>query len=364
MRMTSTARTILCARLGVLIAGSLVFTALTAGAAAASAPAPMGVTAPEPIRLGAPAGPSVSPQPSSSTHPRTSVPGFLLDRGRYTTFDAPKAGIETDANSINNHGQIVGAYIEDDADATYHGFLRDARGRFTTIDLPGARATVVSRINDRGQVVGRYYQAAPFRPPGSKMRGFLLDRGKVTRIDVPGAAETQATGIDSLGRRVVGEYRDAAGAFHGFLWRKGRFTTIDLPGAVGTSLVDINDRGQILGVAVDSAGRFHGFVLDRGRFTSFDAPDVAITVPRDLNNRGQVVGYTLAPTEADPLAGARGFLLAKGVKGPFTPIDVPGAPRNLVFGLNDRGQIVGVYENTAATPSPQPPSAPPMGRMA
>jgi hypothetical protein len=87
-------------------------------------------------------------------------------------------------------------------------------------------------------------------------------------------------------------------------------------------------------------------------------------VPRDLNNRGQVVGYTLAPTEADPLAGARGFLLAKGVKGPFTPIDVPGAPRNLVFGLNDRGQIVGVYENTAATPSPQPPSAPPMGRMA
>jgi hypothetical protein len=46
------------------------------------------------------------------------------------------------------------------------------------------------------------------------------------------------------------------------------------------------------------------------------------------------------------LAGARGFLLAKGVGGPFIPVDVPGAPRNLVRGLNDRGQLVGSYENT------------------
>jgi hypothetical protein len=216
MSMMSTARTNLRGRLGVLIAGSLVFTALTAGAAAASVPTSMGGKDVRLSRHGARVSPTTSRMTGSSTRPRTPVPGFLLDRGRYTTFDAPKAGIETDANSINNHGQIVGAYIEDDADATYHGFLRDARGLFTTIDLPGARATVVSRINDRGQVVG----------------------------------------------------------------------------------------------------------------------------------------YTLAPTEADPLAGARGFLLAKGVKGPFTPIVVPGAPRNLVFGLNDRGQIVGAYSDTAVVLEP------------
>ena len=105
-------------------------------------------------------------------------------------------------------------------------------------------------------------------------------------------------------------------------------------------------------------------MLDRGRFTTFDAPGVTFTVPRDINNRGQIAGFTLAPTEADPLAGARGFLLAKGVKGPFTPIDVLGAPRNLVTGLNDAGMIVGQYDNTAATPSPQPTAAMPMGGMA
>jgi hypothetical protein len=84
---------------------------------------------------------------------------------------------------------------------------------------------------------------------------------------------------------------------------------------------------------------------------------------RDLNNRGQVAGFTLAPTELDPLAGARGFLLAKGIKGPYTPIDVPGAPRNVVSGLNDRGQLVGAYENTNATPSPQAPGMQPLGLM-
>ena len=33
-------------------------------------------------------------------------------------------------------------------------------------------------------------------------------------------------------------------------------------------------------------------------------------------------------------------------------------------GLNDAGMIVGQYENTAATPSPQPTAAMPMGGMA
>ena len=284
---------------------------------------------------------------SGDTRPRTPVPGFLLDRGRFTRFDAPRAGLETAPNSIDNHGRIVGTSVADDADATYQGFLRDARGRFTPIDLPGARATAPSRINDRGQIVGRYYQTAPFSGPDARFRGFLLDRGRLTRIDVPGAAQTQAVGINNLGQ-VVGEYQTPDGTYHGFLWHKGRFTTIDKPGAAASSLVDINDRGQILGASLDRGGGLHGFLLDRGRFTTIDAPGGAFTFVRDINNRGQIAGTTL--DDLVTLAGARGFL-AKGVKGPFTPIDVPGAPRNLVRGLNDRGQLVGSYESTDAAPS-------------
>jgi uncharacterized membrane protein len=165
---------------------------------------------------------------------------------------------------------------------------------------------------------------------------------------------------------VVGQYQDANGRYHGYVWERGRFTTIDVPGAAGTSLVDINDRGQILGAYADDLsmrpGTYHGFVLDRGRLRTFDGPAGTLLVPYDLNNRGQIVGSTITgATDADPTA--RGFLLARGINGPFTPINVPGAPDTLAFGLNDRGQITGTYNNPNPAPGP-PPATAPMGRMA
>jgi hypothetical protein len=196
--------------------------------------------------------------------------------------------------------------------------------------------------------VGRYDLRA-VDDPAPRFRGFLLDHGKLVRIDVPDAVATQPAGINNRAQ-VVGEYRDAAGGVHGFRWERGRFTTVDLPGAVATSLVDIDDRGQLLGAYVDGRGSLRNFLLDRGRVTTFAAPGELLTFARDLNNRGQVAGVTLTGLE-EFAQGARGFLLADGVRGRFTPIDVPGAPRNQVMGLNDRTQLVGFYENTNATPS-------------
>jgi hypothetical protein len=84
---------------------------------------------------------------------------------------------------------------------------------------------------------------------------------------------------------------------------------------------------------------------------TFDAPGVPFTLPFDINNRGQIVGYAASDLNVTE---ARGFLLAKGVKGRFTPVNFPGAPRTLAFGLNDRGQITGAYENPDVAPNGQP----------
>jgi hypothetical protein len=91
---------------------------------------------------------------------------------------------------------------------------------------------------------------------------------------------------------------------------------------------------------------------------TFDGPAGTLLLPSDLNNRGQIVD-----SMSTDGATARGFLLARGVNGPFTPISVPGAPSTLAFGLNDRGQITGTYNNPNAAPSPPPATAPPMGPM-
>jgi probable HAF family extracellular repeat protein len=183
-----------------------------------------------------------APISEASPTPQSQIPGFLLDRGRYTTIEIQGARVETAPLGINDRGDIAGAYDDGKGD---HGFMRDRRGRITTIDVPGARGTAAQKINNRGQIAGVYSDTSPDKqvPP---TRGFLLDRGKFTRIDVPGAVQTRAVGINNRGQ-VVGEYIDVAGMVHGFLWDKGQFTTIDVPGAAGTSAVDINDRGQIVG---------------------------------------------------------------------------------------------------------------------
>jgi YD repeat-containing protein len=198
--MAITARTSLRRRLGVLIAGSLVVTALTAGTAAAAVPTPMGIAAPEPTRLGTVASPGTGLQGGGSAQPRTPVPGFLLEQGRYTRFDAPGAVQQTNALGINNRGVIVGKYT--DAAGVQHGFRRDTHGRFTTIDVPGAAATHLNKLNDRGQIVGRDHQT--FQPGGgSPFRGILLDGDRLVRIDGPGARQTQALGINNRGQVVA-----------------------------------------------------------------------------------------------------------------------------------------------------------------
>ena len=175
---------------------------------------------------------------------------------------------------INDRGDIAGGYDDGKGD---HGFMRDRRGRITTIDVPGARGTAAQKINNRGQIAGVYSDTSPDTqvPPE---RGFLLERGKLTRIDVPDAVQTRAVGINNRGQ-VVGEYTDADGMVHGFLWDKGQFTTIDVPEAAMTSAVDINDRGQIVGVHTDGRNHDPGLSAERRCLHRIRSPRCLIHPP-------------------------------------------------------------------------------------
>jgi hypothetical protein len=114
-----------------------------------------------------------APISEASPTPQSQIPGFLLDRGRYTTIEIQGARVETAPLGINDRGDIAGAYDDGKGD---HGFMRDRRGRITTIDVPGARGTAAQKINNRGQIAGVYSDTTPDTqvPP---TRGFLLDRG-------------------------------------------------------------------------------------------------------------------------------------------------------------------------------------------
>ena len=106
--------------------------------------------------------------------------------------------------------------------------------------------------------------------------------------------------------------------------------------------------------------RAPAFVLDRGRYESFEASDPTVQLfPGGINDRGVIVVSAFTPTADDPSAGARGFVLRDGIEGPFTEVRFPGAPRTVATGIDDRGRIVGVYEN----PNYQSPTATPRSEL-
>jgi probable HAF family extracellular repeat protein len=265
--------------------------------------------------------------------------GFVRDNGVFTTIDAPGARSFTVAFGVDNRGQTVGGYA--DERGRLHGFLKDKEA-FTVIDYPGARATFAFRVNDVGQVVGSYGNESNV-PALELPHGFLLDNGVFTKIDVPGAVETRPFGINNAGQ-IVGEYVDEARRSHGFLFAKGTFTTIDAPDGTSTWATDIDDSGRIIGISFGAAVR--GFLRDeQGVFTPIDAPaappplgrpELPTTQPIGLNNRGQIAGIF---TDSE---GTHAFLLDNSV---FTTIDVPDAVGStLALDISDDGRLAGAYD--------------------
>ena len=213
------------------------------------------------------------------------------------------------------------------------GFLLN-RGRFTTINHPQATLeTAPYGINDRGQIVGGY------DTPSFIFQGFPLDRGRYETIAVPGALRSSAIRINARGQ-ILGDYEDGRGGCHGYLLDKGRFTTIDVPGEP-TQALALNDRGQVGGGTINlAAGRLSGFLLDKGVYSRIDVPGASLTVPFGINNRGHVVGFSMDANQV-----RHGFLLEDGA---LTTIDHPLASFDTqAHDLNDQDQIVGLYERAA-----------------
>jgi hypothetical protein len=290
--------------------------------------------------------PAVAGAPSTDSGRSTDLGiGFVLDRGRIDRIDLPGDGTFTVLGKTTNRGRIVGKAPYRNG-VGYYGFVLNRDGGFRRIEFPGATTTYAQGINERGWIVGDASPGPTVLDPGAT--GFLLVRGKFTRIAYPGAVYTQAHGVNNRGQ-VVGEYLDKHGVVHGYRWERGRFTTFNGPSGTSTGITDINDHGVMVGAYVidPDAGPagLRGFRLRNGKYTTFRPLRGQPTIPWDINNPGQIAGITSDPD----LTAFHGFLLAKGATGPVTQIDVPRSPNTSVHGIDDRGRLIGVYDNPNAT---------------
>lgn len=319
-------------------------------AALAAAPAGVNAAAEQPPAGAEDASASASPSPEPSLVGRL----FTLDRGKFTTFGIPFGQFGGDAVAINDSGQIVGSYYSGPDRTCLRGFLRDAKGRFSRIDFPEDGTTQLLDVNAGGQMVGTHRPSVTGGCSDAvPLQGFVRDkRGRFTTIRIPGAQQVQALGINNRGQ-VVGQYDAADGSLHGYLLDRGRLTTVDgPPGATGAAVLDISDDGEMVGLYLDAAGAQHAFELSQGRYTTIDAPGAPFTVPFGVNDRGQIAGFTVRTLPLGFTSDAHGFVLREGVGGTLTAVDVPGAVGGtIVTDINNAGVAAGVY----GTPAPAPP---------
>lgn len=217
--------------------------------------------------------------------------GFIAQGASFTTFDAPLADLTqvigvrgTWASGINNAGTVVGVYT---AGGAQHGMVRTAAGITSTLDLSGHLNTALLAVNNVGQILGTYSD-------NNQILGglsFLSNaNGSMQSIAFPSSTFTQAEGFNDAGVAVGGWY-DAAGALHGFSRSPvGTYTTIDIAGADATVVSGINNAGWIVG-EFDIGVLAHGFARDpSGHVSVIDVAGASFTTATGINSLGQIVG--------------------------------------------------------------------------
>jgi hypothetical protein len=118
-----------------------------------------------------------------------------------------------------------------------------------TLCVYGASYTDAWKINDSGQVVGRY---------GTPDQGYLYENGSFSAV-MP-QNYSWAYGINNSGD-IVGLYVDMYMRDHGFLKTGNTFISIDYPGNTGiTAVYDINNYGSIVGWYTDPTAGERGFL--------------------------------------------------------------------------------------------------------
>jgi YVTN family beta-propeller protein len=241
--------------------------------------------------------------------------------------------------TINNHGEIVGNYA--DSGGVFHGFTL-VNGQYTSLNFPGSADTYASAINDSGEIVGAYLFSGT-------LHGFLFANSTYTTIDFPGSNYTGPAGINNLGE-IVGVYSiSGSSVLHGFALNGGVFTTIDFPGSNPSNYLNqVNNSGVIAGGYIDVSSIYHGFVYNAGTFTSINFPGAANSTVTGINDSGELFGvYCDQPSCSFFSPGPQKWFTDRN--GQFTTVNVAASDdiANLNLEANNAGQLVAAYQDSA-----------------
>jgi probable HAF family extracellular repeat protein len=238
--------------------------------------------------------------PPDITNNRVDLP-VLWEKGKAQTL--PTVGSDPDgvAFGINNQGQAVG-YSGTCTAANYAVLWEN--GTATPLQDLGDPGAIAYAINSHGQIVGQAVNS-----DGTALAA-LWQNNTVTSLGglLPGDVASFATSINNRGQVVGSSFNSNNSWSHGLIWQNGVMTDLNTLFPASSHLFvisasNINESGQIAGMAVDMAGPHAGNIVHAFLATPVDenlgksVADVVRTHP-EINLPAANVGKQLSPRSA------------------------------------------------------------------
>jgi len=234
---------------------------------------------------------------------------FAYIGGHFSDIAYPGAAL-TVVTGLNNLGQVSGWQFIPGVNVG-SSFIWQA-GAFTPFDFPGSPGTLAFGINDAGQIAGDVYDQYY-----ANNQAFLAGRGILDTYAVPGAPDTYGGPITNSGLRgVTGIFADGRYISYILGLDKAVLATVSLAGFAESYINGINDAGLSVLNGKDADGTAHGFLRDLdGTLTALAFPGAASTSADDIDSLGRVYGTYLSPD---------------GLRHGFVAVDVP-EPASIVL---------------------------------
>ncbi len=290
----------------------------------------------------------------------------------------PEGGYQSEANSVNSSGQVVGAALNTVPDANsmdqtltpigpgpfwlwggfpppylyeMRAFLWDERDGMQDLGtLPGGTDAQATMINDAGQVIGFSYTAST--QPGAcfpvAVDSFIWEKGKgMTDLGGLGGTCTLAAAINQRGQIVGSSNGTGDATTSGFLWERG--VMHELEGSLGgdfTGAFALNERGESVGFGYLPGDAFFHAALWRNVKSLTDLGTIGNDVcsyAGAINDREQIVGSSLATCDSDSGA-VRAILWQDGSLFDLNTLIPSDSTLSLqsANAINDRGEIAGI----------------------
>jgi probable HAF family extracellular repeat protein len=201
--------------------------------------------------------------------------GLLWSNGEITDLGTAPGGFASVVNAMNNHGILVGSTSGPPHGADMVSIYRD--GQWSG---PGVQGDA-NGVNDHGVVVGAYNV-------GTGAHAFMLKDGLFFDIG-ENHSFSNAFAINDKGL-IVGGVSSAAGWTHGFIW-DGAMHDIGTLGGNASSLFAINSHGTAAGYA-QAQDNAIAITYENGSIRPINVPGSTFSVARGINDKGAVVGQS------------------------------------------------------------------------